>query len=271
MKQDYLNATNCLELSLKLCGREKCIPSKYINFDPLPYDIIHYVVCGKGYFIYEGKKHLLTKNNLFLIPANETAQYYPDKDEPWTYMWIGFNGTMANIYTNMMGFNKQNNVIRVNSGLGIRPLFDELVTHYQECGKLDIKCLGLAYQLFYEIINNNPNENKENTSFVSTHILNAKQYILNNYQFSITVNDIASNVGVSPNYLANIFQEYEHMTTKQFLIKVRMENARALLLTKKYKIKDVALRVGYSNQLYFSNEFKKYFGEYPTEMKNKNN
>ena len=271
MKLDYLSATNSLELSLKLCGKEKCIANKYIKFEPLPFDIIHYVVSGKGYFIYEGKKHLLSKNNLFYIPANQTAQYYPDFDDPWTYMWVGFNGSMSNIYTNMMGFNKHHNVIKVENGSEVKQLFSSLVNHYREKGMLDIKCLGLTYQLFYEIINNNPDENKQEQSFVSTHILNAKQYIYNNYQFPITVNDIASNVGVSPNYLANIFQEYEHMTTKQFLIKVRMENARALLLTKKYKIKDVALRVGYSNQLYFSNEFKKYFGEYPTEMKNKNN
>lgn len=57
------------------------------------------------------------------------------------------------------------------------------------------------------------------------------------------------------------------MTTKQFLIKVRMENAKSLLLTNKYKIKEIAKNVGYANQLYFSNEFKKYYGVYPTEMK----
>ena len=56
------------------------------------------------------------------------------------------------------------------------------------------------------------------------------------------------------------------MTTKQFLIKVRMENAKAMLLTQKFKIKDVSKNVGYASQLYFSNEFKKYFGEYPLEM-----
>ena len=103
--------------------------------------------------------------------------------------------------------------------------------------------------------------------------MNAKQYIYNNYQFQISVNDIASNVGVTPNYLANIFHKYEKMTTKQFLIKVRMENAKSMLLTQKYKIKDISKNVGYVSQLYFSNEFKKYFGVYPLEMLNqiKNN
>ena len=46
-----------------------------------------------------------------------------------------------------------------------------------------------------------------------------------------------------------------------------MENAKSLLLTNKYKIKEIAKNVGYANQLYFSNEFKKYYGVYPTEMK----
>jgi AraC-like DNA-binding protein len=39
------------------------------------------------------------------------------------------------------------------------------------------------------------------------------------------------------------------------------------VISKVYKIKDIAKNVGYANQLYFSNEFKKYYGVYPTEMK----
>ncbi len=267
MNNEFLSATNCLELSLHQCGREKCISSKYISFNPLPYHILHYVVSGKGHLKVDGKKYILGKNNLFLVKANTSLDYYPDKDDPWTYMWIGFDGTMANIYLNMMGFNEQTQVIKITDGVEVRNLFEQLIAHYQDFAMLDIKCLGLAYQLMFELINKNMIEKKEHLSFVHTHILNAKQYIYNNYQFAISVNDIASNVGVSPNYLANIFQEYEHMTTKQFLIKVRMENAKSLLLTNKYKIKEIAKNVGYANQLYFSNEFKKYYGVYPTEMK----
>lgn len=266
MSKELLSVTHYMELSLQQCGRERCIPSKYIAFDPLPFHIIHCVISGKGYLEVGKTKYAIGKNSLFFIPANSTVNYYPDKDDPWTYMWVGFSGTTANLYLHLMGFENNNYVMKVPKENKAKDYLSKMVEHYQEEGQLDIRCLGLCYEFFYEIINCNQERKKEQISFVDSHILNAKQYIYNNYQFQISVNDIASNVGVTPNYLANIFHKYEKMTTKQFLIKVRMENAKSMLLTSNYKIKDVSKSVGYVSQLYFSNEFKKYFGIYPLEM-----
>lgn len=266
MGKDLLSAQHCLELSLHQCGKERCIPSKYISFDPLPFHIIHLVTSGKGYLEIANNKYVIGKNQLFLIPANSTATYYPDKEDPWSYTWVGFFGASSNLYLHLMGFENNNFVVKIPKDSKVKEYFNQMVEHYQDKGLLDIKCLGICYELFYELINSNKESKKEQLSYIDGHILNAKQYIYNNYQFQISVNDIASNVGVTPNYLANIFQKYEKMTTKQFLIKVRMENAKSMLLTRKLKIKDISKSVGYANQLYFSNEFKKYFGEYPLEM-----
>ena len=91
----------------------------------------------------------------------------------------------------------------------------------------------------------------------------AKDYIKNNYQFDISIEDIAKNTNVTPNHLSLIFKKEEGMTTKRYLTKVRMSTAMSLLQSGKIRIKDVASMVGYPNQLHFSSEFKKYYGKSP--------
>ena len=79
----------------------------------------------------------------------------------------------------------------------------------------------------------------------------------------LIVDDIATNVGVTPNYLANIFAKFQKSSPKKFLTEIRMKNAAVFLRTGAYRIHEVGEKVGFSNQLHFSNEFKKYYGVSP--------
>lgn len=102
------------------------------------------------------------------------------------------------------------------------------------------------------------------------HVHEAKQFISNNYQFPITVQDIADSLGLTPNYLANIFKEQFNTTPKQYLIQYRISRACYLLTGAKISIKNVAQMVGYKNQLHFSAEFKRIKKMSPLEYKAKN-
>ena len=92
------------------------------------------------------------------------------------------------------------------------------------------------------------------------------EYSNNNYQFPITVADVAKNVGITANYLSSLFHDYEGMSTKSYLIKVRMEKAATILRSGAYKIKEAGVMSGYKDQLHFSSEFRKYHGVCPSEF-----
>jgi AraC-like DNA-binding protein len=51
-----------------------------------------------------------------------------------------------------------------------------------------------------------------------------------------------------------------------FLLKIRMERAR-LLLAEKLTIEQIASSVGFLDPLYFSKQFKKWYGSSPTEYR----
>jgi two-component system response regulator YesN len=89
-----------------------------------------------------------------------------------------------------------------------------------------------------------------------------KDYIDQNYKDDISLEDVAEYISFSKYYLSKLFKEVEGINYKDYLIKVRMEEAKKRLKNGD-KIKVVACEVGYSDRNYFSRAFKKYTGISP--------
>lgn len=263
------DAGTYLELSLHETGRESCRPDKEFHFTPKSYHLFHYVTKGKGTFEAEGKTYRLKRGSIFYIAPGQIPYYYPDPEEPWSYEWLGFYGSRAEGFLESLGITKES-PIYPDPTMKLKGYFDAISSEYAEKGKINLLCLGHAYTLFGEMMND-AGKGLGDLNLRQAHLLAAKEYIHNNYQFQITIIDVAANVGLSPNYLAALFREYEGMSTKSYLTNVRMEKAGALLTAGGRLIKDVARLTGYKNQLHFSGEFRKYFGcaprDYAREVK----
>ena len=256
----FVNASNFKELTVVECGKEECVKSKSIFLSGKDCHLLHYVIYGKGTLLINNKEYVLNKGDMFYIPEYGEATYFPDKDDPWIYEWVGFKGEYSDELISASGLSISHPII-IDKKRGYRRYFDAIVRRYVTCGYLDISSLGALYQLLGEIIYDN--EDAKEVSKISVTVQLAKDFIKNNYQFNITIEDIARNANVTPNYLSTIFQKEEGITTKRYLTKIRMETAVNLLENETLKIKDIAELVGYPNQLHFSSEFKKYFGVSP--------
>lgn len=257
---ELLLANKYHELALFECGDEECVKSKAIVLSKKNYHLFHYVVSGKGILILNKKEYHLGRGDIFFIPRQSDAIYFPEKEDPWHYRWIGFDGEKGDEYLLSLNIDADNPIFKDESKKYIR-YFNEINTDFADRGYLDIHALGYLYQMFAEMLLSK--EDETGISSVKATVEQAKAFINNNYQFDITIKDVARNAKTAPNYLSTIFHREEGMSTKKYLTKVRMENAKKLLLSGRFKVKEVAERVGYDNQLHFSAQFKAYFGKSP--------
>lgn len=76
---------------------------------------------------------------------------------------------------------------------------------------------------------------------------------------------VANQLNISYGYLSTIFTKAEGRSFKAYLVEVRMEKARTLLLTRNYRIYEIAEMVGYKNPRYFTDAFKKYYNYSPVD------
>ena len=92
--------TGTIDLALSFYGYEECTPN--YSFGPAIRDtyVLHYVNKGKGQFHYKGKIVDLKAGDLFLLKPNELTFYQADKEEPWSYYWLGMTGGRVYDYFN---------------------------------------------------------------------------------------------------------------------------------------------------------------------------
>jgi len=77
----------------------------------------------------------------------------------------------------------------------------------------------------------------------------------------------ASMLYISPNYLRQLFKEQTGETFTEYLTAQRMKKAAELIADPTIKISDISEMVGYGSQSYFSKCFKKYFRVAPSEYR----
>jgi AraC-like DNA-binding protein len=84
------------------------------------------------------------------------------------------------------------------------------------------------------------------------------------YQSDLSAADIAQVIGLSANYIQQLFRKSNNSTIHEYLVNYRLHIAQRILKQKKYQIKEVARLSGWNCPHYFSNCFHKKFGYPPS-------
>ncbi len=96
----------------------------------------------------------------------------------------------------------------------------------------------------------------------------ATRYIQRNFARSdLGLQDVADAVGVNPSYLSRLMKQELGMPFSKYLTAVRVGAAVQMMQHGDVKIREVAMRVGYSTPHYFSTAFKKVLGAPPAEYR----
>lgn len=128
------------------------------------------------------------------------------------------------------------------------------------------------YVFYYGDFNWNSYTSDPSVEELHTHsnliVQKAKEYIDKNYaQKGLTIHDVAKKNHVSPNYLSYLFKKNTGYNLWEYVIKLRMEESREMILNTDLRRYEIAERVGYESPEHFSKIFKKYYGISPSELK----
>jgi YesN/AraC family two-component response regulator len=210
------------------------------------YYLIHFIVSGCGTLEINNCKYKINKNQAFLIKPSQITTYKADSNDPWHYIWIGFNGILADKFNEF-----SSPVIDMNLNV-----FFEMLEVSQIQNTKEEFLASKLFSMYVTIFDNEKNEN---------YVKKVKNYIKSNYMNIILVEDIAKMVGLDRRYLSRIFKNDTNLSVKEYLTKTRLEKA-SFFLEKGHRVSEVSKLVGYDDPLAFSKIFKKHTGVSPTKV-----
>ncbi|WP_337099741.1 response regulator transcription factor [Paenibacillus sp. YIM B09110] len=100
-------------------------------------------------------------------------------------------------------------------------------------------------------------------------IAKAMEFIKLHYLEELTLQDVADSIHVSKSYLSNLFKKQSGHNFIDYVIELRLHEAKRLLMQNEIKIYEVAERSGFNDVKYFSKLFKKMTGMTPVEYRDK--
>ena len=106
-----------------------------------------------------------------------------------------------------------------------------------------------------------------NPQMIHREIEDIKQYIYENYNKELSVNELAEKVYMAPSYLSYIFKIETGQNLSKFIKAYRMEKAKEMLETTHKKVVTISNEVGYENVSYFCQSFREYFGVSPQKFR----
>ena len=229
------------ELNPLLCGFEDC-KSGY-SFGPYirEYYLIHYVRSGKGVFCNRSGRYEVKAGQIFIIYPDQLTTYTADKQDPWSYIWVGFDGCMAKRLEELNAC-----VLNYREDTFYKLLLGQKMENTRE-----EFIAGQLFVLFAYLF--------EKNTLPPSYEQQITDYILSNYMREVKIEEIAQMIGLDRRYMTRIFKKSTGLTVQEFLIQTRLDSA-VKYLKQGNSVADSAMLSGYTDVFHFSKSFKKRYG-----------
>ena len=243
------------------CGYENCYSGKVCSPASRDHHLLHFVESGKGTLEINGKNYNISAGQGFYIPTGMLAKYIADKENPWSYCWLGFDGTDSLQVLSFRNLSTQYPIFDFSADSVIRTLTKKLLHTYSKNGN-DFLSISYLYRILSLINPQFSLDHNKNTAFEKL-----VTYVKDNFQSDISVTKAAEHFSISTSQLFRDFKKYLKMSPQQYIKQYRVFYAAHLLSTTELPISQIAVLSGYPDLCNFSKQFKSIYYRSPANYR----
>lgn len=236
----------------------KCFADWSIQRSKIDFHDLTFVLKGKACYYINEEKFVVEAGDLLYIPEGCTREAYTYEDmpmecypfnfhwnDPYNYVHLPFPHVMKRMITKeVLDYIREFKQVWMNRQpfytLQARALF-ELILH---------RLLSTHHMLSERAID--------------PRIKKATFYINEHYSEDITVSSLAAQTQLNPVYFGRLFKKATGSTCKEYLNRIRINNAEMMLSSGDFNVSEAAQRCGFHDISYFSHMFKLMKGYSPS-------
>lgn len=248
-------------------GWDKCTANSSFSHYRDMY-IIHFIKSGAGIIETNGKKYILSENSAFIVRPKILTVQKADVLKPWELYFFAFNGRLAEKLIKKTIF--ADDIVSVH--MDGEELCEHITDIAIELNDSDVNDMH-KYECFFKLLSYFDKNASQfsiysgNSGYMQDIVSKVQNYIQLNYEKSITISDLSEQINISRSHLFRIYKAVTGSSIKEYIVAVRMNEARSLLSDTNYTAAVVASLVGYSHYTTFFKMFKDYTGYSPQEYR----
>lgn len=235
---------------------------------------ILFVLSGSIDLIYDGKKYVLNKNDIFLINSNKIHAITSNSKNIIIAAQIEHDFIKQH-YKNIDKFEFNCNSVEqkdVKEFEDIRKMLVNIIWTYNKgFDGYEIKINSLILDLVYILTNNFKVESdKNNIESNNKHLerlVRIMNYIKENFNNDISLTKMAEVEYLTPQYLSRFFEKHMGINFSTYVNRIRLEYALNELINSEDSITDIAFNSGFPNVKSFISFFKSTYNETPNSYR----
>lgn len=222
---------------------------------------------GKGWVRVAGRQHEITTGQLVWVNCHHAHAYGAVTSEPWELYWLRAEGRSLDRLAQMLQVRNQ----PVLDGIDCtktKPFFERLFTAMQSTKPGDAAvCDAAVSEIIAIAFEARPSLLDAAAPELPPAVVKALEQMRLYYHKATRVAELASMAGMSESHFSRMFKAAMGTSPIDWLRRERINQAKRRLIESDDAIKEVAQQVGYSDQFFFSKDFKKMTSLTPTQFR----
>lgn len=214
---------------------------------------IEYIREGSGIFEINGKKYRPCKGSVMILTRGSDHVYYPDEKDMWKKDWVIVDGPFADAL--LSSYLPEGEYCFDNCDISL--FFERL---RKLAGETPFNYTGFvdnAVFLFCDALQTIKNMSRKKCNRIA---LAVKTALDSNVEGCITIEEIAASLHYSPNYVIRQFKDQYGCTPYKYYLDRKLKLARLYLRNTELSVTEIAERLCFADQHYFSNVFRQNSG-----------
>lgn len=233
-------------------------------------NILIYCKDGEGWYMVNGKRCTVGRNQFFVISAETPHIYAASDTNPWSIFWMHFTGEMADLLNDM--YNQTHTIPETSDSRfdARNQMFEEIfINLWRDYNIENLRYSSMVLWHFIGSLAYIP-QFRLITHDDSTDVIEkAISFMKSSINKILSLEEIASHVNYSPSHFGLIFSKRTGFTPINYFHNLKIQAACRYLDFSDLKIKEIAQMLGYYDQYHFSKTFTKVMKISPSEYKSR--
>ncbi len=241
-------------LRLSIAGISHCDGSYRIQRTASAICCVEYVLSGRGTVHLDGRAFYPEGGDTYFLAAGHDHLYYSDAAEPWEKIWLNFSGPLAAALTSVYGVGERCCFPGLYTGDLLRSVLRVAAEHRE---KQTLAVTLLLHEIFFRMGNASAVPPGNPTAAA------LRDFMDLHYTEPLTMTDLSEAVGKSASQCSRLFRRAYGLPPYRYLLDRRIALARSLLESTRIPVGEIARRLSFCDEYYFSNLFKEKVGVSP--------
>ncbi|MET3545566.1 AraC-like DNA-binding protein [Paenibacillus favisporus] len=236
----------------------KCFPEWTIQKAEISFHDLTFVVEGMANYYINGEKFTVEAGDMIYVPGGSIREAHTFKEslmhsypfnffwaEPYNHIHLPFKGVTKKVITKeILGYIREFNHVWMSK----QPFYH-------------IQARALFELILHRLLTN---YYRKAPMPIDPRIKKLTEYISEHYSENLSIAELAEWLHLSPVYLGRLFKQNTGTTLKEYIKRIRINNAEMMLSSGDFTVKNAAEMCGIDDIYYFSKLFKEMKGYPPS-------